>query len=89
MTAMPSEPEIKETIKEYILREFLPGEDPSELDDSVLLLTNGIIDSVSMVKMVTFLEEQYGIRFEAHEMAADYLDTLPDIARTVGSKLAG
>lgn len=89
MTATPNEPEIKETVKEYILREFLPGEDASELDDSVLLITNGILDSVSVVKMVGFLEENYGIQFEPYEMGADYLNTLPEIASIVHSKLSG
>jgi acyl carrier protein len=85
--AAASESEIKETVKEYILREFLPGDDAGELDDSVLLVTNGILDSVSTVKMVAFLEERYGVAFEAYEMGADNLDSLPLIAQTVRSKL--
>ena len=30
----PSMEELKGTIKEYVLKEFLPGENPSELTDS-------------------------------------------------------
>lgn len=83
----PSEAEIKDTVREYILREFLPGQDAAELDDSVLLVTNGILDSVSTVKVVAFLEEHYGVQFEAYEMGAANLDSLPLIAQTVRSKL--
>ena len=36
--------EVKETIKEYILGEFLPGENPAELTDSTPLTIAYIID---------------------------------------------
>jgi len=82
-----TETDIKETVKEYILREFLPGESPDALDDSTLLLTSGVLDSIATVKLVSFLEEKYGIELEAHELSPDYLNTLSDIARLVSARL--
>ena len=79
--------DIMEVAKKYILEEFLPGEDPDELDETTPLITGGILDSISTVKMVAFLEEQFQIEFQAHEMSADNLDTLSDIADTVESKM--
>lgn len=76
----------KAVVKAYILDEFLPGEDPSELDDTTPILTGGILDSISTVKLVSFLEERFGVTFHAHEMNADYLDTIADIAATVEAK---
>lgn len=76
----------KATIKTYVLNEFLPGEDPDELADDTPILTGGILDSISTVKLVAFLEERFGVTFHAHEMNADYLDTLTDIAQTVEAK---
>ena len=78
--------EIRDTVKHYILDEFLPGEDPNELTDMTPLITGGILDSISTVKLVAFLEERFGIEFHAHEMNADYLNTLSDIVETVQSK---
>jgi acyl carrier protein len=46
--------DIKETIKVYILEEFLPGEDPAELTDSTPLITGGILDSLATLKLVYF-----------------------------------
>ena len=83
-----SQQEIIATVKTYILEEFLPGEDPDELDDTTPLITGGILDSISTVKLVAFLEERFGIEFQAHEMSIDYLDTLSKIARIVTSKLS-
>lgn len=78
--------EIKATVKEYILTKFLPGENPDMLEDSTPLITGGVLDSISTVELVAFLEEQYGVEFEAHEMSADHLDTLDTIAATILSK---
>jgi acyl carrier protein len=81
--------EIKETVKEYILREFLPGEDPAALTHSTPLITGGIIDSIATVKLVAFLEERYGIEFQPHEMSVEHLNTIGDIAHMVSAKSEG
>lgn len=88
MAATTSRQETIDTVKTYILDNFLPGEDPDELDETTPLITGGILDSISTVKVVAFLEEQFGIEFQAHEMSADYLDSLSKIAHTVESKLS-
>jgi acyl carrier protein len=77
---------IRTEIKQYILDEFLPGEDPELLTDTTPLLTGGVLDSISTMKLVMFLEEQFGVTFQAHEMSADYLNSLDDITRTVEGK---
>jgi acyl carrier protein len=79
--------EIKDITKAYILEEFLPGENPAELTDSTPLITGGILDSLATIKLVAFLEQRFHIKIEAHETMVDYLDTIPDIAQLVSSKL--
>ena len=81
-----SEAEIKATIKKYVLDEFLPGEDPAALTDTVPLIGTGILDSIAVLKLVTFLEQQFGITIEAHETGAENLNTVADITRLVLSK---
>jgi len=75
------------TIKGFILSEFLPGEDPSALMDTTPLITGGILDSLATLRLVTFLSDTFGVEIEPHEMGVEYLDTLPDIAKLVHSKL--
>jgi acyl carrier protein len=78
--------EIKDSIRGYILDEFLPGENPTALTDSTALITGGILDSLATVKLVAYLEERFGVQVQAHEMTADYLDTVEAIAELVESK---
>ena len=78
--------DIKSNIKEYILQEFLPGEDPAELTDSTPLITGGILDSIATVKLVMFLEERFNITLQAHETDPDYLNTIESIGKLIESK---
>jgi acyl carrier protein len=77
---------VEATVKAYILEEFLPGANPGELTATTALITDGILDSLATVKLVAFLEEQFGIRVEAHEAGIDHLDTIAQIASLVRGK---
>jgi len=83
-----NEKEIKATLKTYILNEFLPGEDPAALTDTTALVTTGILDSLAVLKVMTFLEERFGISIKPREAVVDNLNTIPDIVRLVTSKKA-
>lgn len=83
-----TESSVKDSVKTFILTEFLPGESADALDESTQLITSGVLDSIATVKLVAFLEEQYGIELEAHELNAEYLNSLDDIARLVTSRVA-
>lgn len=78
--------EIRSQVKDYIIREFLPGEDPSALTESTPLVTSGILDSLATLKLVGFLEERFGISLEAHEVDAEHLDTIARIEELVRAK---
>lgn len=73
-------------VKAFVLREFLPGEDASELKNDTPLMTSGILDSIATLKMVTFLESEFDISVEAHEVDAENLNTLALIGALVASK---
>jgi acyl carrier protein len=78
--------EIEKIVHDFVLNEFLPGEDPSELTDRTPLITGGILDSISTLKLVAFLEEQFGISIEAHEAGVEHLDSIRQITRMVAGK---
>jgi acyl carrier protein len=77
---------IPQVVHDYILREFLPGEDPSELTDQTPLITGGILDSISTLKLVVFLEEHFGVTVEAHEAGVENLDSIAQISRLIAAK---
>jgi len=78
--------EIKKSVKEFLLTEFLQGEDPDALTETTPLITGGVLDSIATLKLVSFLEERFKIELAAHETSPDFLDTLNDIATLVQGK---
>ena len=78
--------EIRLAVQDYILREFLPGEPPDELTAETPLITGGILDSISTLKLVVFLEERFGVIVEAHEAGVDHLDSVGKIADLIERK---
>jgi acyl carrier protein len=80
--------EVEPLIRRFLLDEFLPGEDPKSLTDTTPLVSGGILDSIGTLKLVTFLEQRFGVTFDAWELGAEHIDTVQQIARTVRSKIA-
>jgi acyl carrier protein len=78
---------IRKTIHEFILEKFLAGESPDELTDDTPLITGGILDSISTLKLVSFLEDRFGITVEAHESGVENLDSVGQIARLICEKV--
>ncbi len=84
---MPDERVINEKVRDFILNEFLPGEDPDELKEDTPLIASGILDSIATLKLITFLEKEFDIAVAAHEADSENLNTITDICRLVTSKL--
>lgn len=78
--------EIASTVKSFILDEFLPGEDPANLEETTPLISAGILDSIATLKLVSYLEKQFKITLAAHEADVDHLNTLADITALVRAK---
>jgi acyl carrier protein len=77
---------VEQSTKDFILREFLSGEDPSNLTASTPLITTGILDSIATLKLVIFLEKQFAVSILAHEVNPAHMDTIGQIAELVRSK---
>ena len=78
---------IKSRLKQFILEEFLPGERPDALTDETPLVSEGVLDSLATLRLVSFLEKEFKVSLAPHEVDAEYLNTLPSIAALVRSKL--
>jgi acyl carrier protein len=80
---------MEDKIRQFILTEFLPREKPENLHNDTPLRTSGVLDSVATLRLVTFVEEEFGIRVEAHEASVENFDTIDSIAAFVQSKMTG
>ena len=79
---------LKEQVREFIIDNFLFGEDDGlEIDTS--FLENGIIDSTGVLELVTFLEETFGIVVEDEELIPENLDSIENVVKYLERKRNG
>lgn len=78
---------VRSDVREFILREFLPGENPDDLTDDLPLISAGILDSIATLKLVMHLEERFSITLAAHEASKEHLDSIEKIVSLVRSKM--
>lgn len=78
--------EIESKLKEYIIKNYF-SDDPNSLTSDTQLLSSGIIDSISALELVDFIEENFNIQFEAHEVDRENLNTISTLSDFILKKL--
>jgi len=78
--------DIVQTLREYIIENFLFEEDGS-LQEDTSFLDSGIIDSTGMLELAHFIEDEFQINIEDEEMLPENLDSLKAVKEFISSKL--
>ncbi len=78
--------EIREKIKDFIVKNFLFGSDDSSLGDDDSFLESGIIDSTGVLEVVGFIEDEFDIEVLDEELVPDNFDSLSRLVGYVAKK---
>ena len=77
---------IEQKIRDFIRDNFLMGEDGGNLSSNDSLLEKGIIDSVGILELVSFLEETFDIKVQDEELVPENLDSIAFIVNYIQHK---
>ena len=77
--------ELSAKIKEFIMTEVNPELNLTEIDDDEPLIDSGIVDSLGVLKIMSFLDETFGVDLSAGEIK---LENFRDV-RTICSLVEG
>jgi acyl carrier protein len=80
---------IKERIRQFIITKHLKGSPRAAVQDNTRLQSSGILDSLAIVMVVIFVEEEFGIEVSAVELTVDNFDSIDAIAALVAQKKNG
>jgi acyl carrier protein len=69
----------KAKIKQFIVDEFMPDMSPDELDDDFDLQTGGAVDSLGLLKLVAWMESEFGVSVDESELGPDSLRSVDSI----------
>lgn len=70
-------------VRDFIAKEIMFRADPSSLDVSYSLLEAGAIDSMDLFKLVTFLEERFGIQVDDEALVGDNFESVQAIGQMI------
>jgi acyl carrier protein len=77
--------QITDQLSSFIAKNILkqPGR---VIDADEKLISSGLIDSFSLMDLVLFIEDTYGVRIEDTELNADTFDSLNQLAALIESR---
>ena len=78
---------VREAIRSFILSNFLPGEAPDTLKDSTLLVTSGVITSLSMLELVAFIEQTFAVTLDPDDFGVERMDSIDLLVELVAERL--
>lgn len=81
-----SDADIRRALRAFILENFLPGEDPETLEDSTLLVSSGIVPSLALLELVTFIEDSYGVELEPDDLGVERMDSVDALVALVAER---
>lgn len=73
--------EIKNTILDYVKKEYLEEDDDREIGFDTPLISGGIVDSFSMVSLKRFLETKFAIQIPDAKASPEAFDSVDNIIR--------
>lgn len=77
---------VQHEIRQFIIDNFLMGQDSDDLKDDSSFLEEGVIDSTGVLELVGFLEENYNIKVEDEELIPENLDSIKNIRAYIETK---
>ena len=80
---------IGQIIKEYISQELAYNRPDLVLTDEFPLIEQSIIDSMGIFRLMTFMEEEFGILLEQEDLLLENFESLQAIKSLVLSKSEG
>lgn len=78
----------KAQIKEFILTELVKDKEHADLADADPLIETGIIDSLGIMKLIGFLEDNLSIQVADNELIPENFSSLNAINSLVSSKVS-
>ncbi len=83
---MPSEPQIDlSSIKNFIRTELI-YDDEKDFDENTNLIERGIVDSMSLVRLISFIEENCEIQVQDEDIVPENFSSLNKISSFIAER---
>ena len=73
-----------ESVSNFIVTEIMHGAEGDSLDPQLGLLEEGIIDSLGLQQIITFIEQQFEITIDDDDLMPENFESVNAIAELIG-----
>lgn len=67
---------VQDALRDYIITEGFKGQAPEDFNDDFDLIESGTIDSLFMMSLVTYMEEEHHVTFGMNDMVPKYFKSI-------------
>ncbi len=85
---MSSNNNISRSVREFIVDNFLLGEEDDDFTNNRSFLESGVIDSMGILELITFVEDTYEMDIADDELVPENLDSVNRVTKFIQSKKA-
>ncbi len=78
--------DIESAIESFIVKEIMLGDNSTKIDPDESLINSGVLDSLALLRLIAFIEEQFKVTVEDSEVIPENLETINDITAFVVEK---
>jgi acyl carrier protein len=78
--------EVEQRVRQYLVDNRRFHGPPEILTSDYRLIDKGVLDSMGIFEVISFLENQYGIQIEDQDIVPDNFGSLKSIAKLVAAK---
>jgi methoxymalonate biosynthesis acyl carrier protein len=77
---------IESSLKDFIMNEIGVRQDLPPIGENTELIKSGVLDSLSVLKLVMFIETKFGVKVGADEVVPDNFETIGAMTTFVRKK---
>lgn len=75
--------DVQNQIQNFIEKELLNNDSTTHLDEKINLIDNDIIDSLAIMKIIVFIEDQFKLKIDDSLLLPDHFETIGNIAKMI------
>jgi len=75
-------------LRDFIVNELHWDENRGALTPEFPLIENHVVDSMGLLTLVSFVEEQFGVQLADEELVPDHFRTVESIARLIEKRIS-
>ncbi len=78
----------KDIVRNFILENIAESSNGNGIGDAESLLDTGVLDSFGIMKLLSFLEEQFQMQLDSQELMPENFDTINAISHLIDAQAA-